>query len=416
MSTDLLKDLRSRASLKAAWSRVKSNGLVSLSERTRKEIKRFDAESTKNLDRIYRQLLQGTYTFAAAEGIPQERKGKTPRPIVRHPVANRIVQRAILDVLQKQPRIKSILANPYSFGGIEARGVRHAIELACKGIKDGKSYFLRSDIKNFFQNIPRHTVISAINEGIADEQFRTLIEEATATELSNIAELKETAEIFPTHEIGVGQGCSLSPLFGNILLEEFDRRMNDRGILCVRYIDDFLMLGGNQKSVIKAFDSAQKLLSDYGLEAYDPRFQSDKSQMGAVNKNSSFLFLGCEVRPGMVRPSRDARTRLISKIKTSADDCKRQLKKIADSRVPTKKALAQTLTDIRNILKGWKDSYGFCNDQQVMKALDQKIDEQLRELFRIYRKYAKEADQGQKRRLWGIPPLTDFRGSPIQWN
>src|SRR5207247_4654967 len=138
------------------------------------------------------------------------------------------------------------------------------------------------------------------------------LERATATELDNLATLGEKCDLFPLHEVGVAQGCCLSPLIGNILLEEFDKEMNGRGIVCVRYIDDFLILGPRENKVVAAFKSAQRLLSKYGLNAYDPITNKEKAEIGEVKRG--FQFLGCEIIPGLITPSAKARQRFMGSL------------------------------------------------------------------------------------------------------
>jgi hypothetical protein len=66
-------------------------------------------------------------------------------------------------------------------------------------------------------------------------------------------------------------------------LRDFDRAMNGRGVTCVRYIDDFLLLGPNQRAIEKAFGQAQKLLMEFGLRAYEPPFKgkAEASEKGS---------------------------------------------------------------------------------------------------------------------------------------
>ena len=87
--------------------------------------------------------------------------------------------------------------------------------------------------------------------------FLELFERATQTTLANLAHLGEDAGLFPVADKGVAQGSPLSPLIGNILLREFDANMNGRGIVCVRYVDDFVMLGPSPSILMKAFARAQ---------------------------------------------------------------------------------------------------------------------------------------------------------------
>ena len=108
-------------------------------------------------------------------------------------------------------------------------------------------------------------------DALGNQQFADLFEQALATNLENQEELEERQlfKLFPDPEIGVAQGSALSALAGNIVLREFDARMNDRGIVCVRYIDDFIILGPSEAKVQAAYRSAQKMLNAMGMDVYD---------------------------------------------------------------------------------------------------------------------------------------------------
>jgi hypothetical protein len=106
--------------------------------------------------------------------------------------------------------------------------------------------------------------------------------------------------VFPTDEEGVAQGSPLSPLFGNILLYDFDREFNGRGLICVRFIDDFILLGDSERSVIRGFDNAKSVLQGIGPTCHDPFFgkpNPEKSCHGKVD--NGFVFLGYDIRPGL---------------------------------------------------------------------------------------------------------------------
>ena len=173
------------------------------------------------------------------------------------------------------------------FGGIKSRGVRDALDAAYQEVMSGATHYIRSDIQEFFTKIPRGVVISKIEDVVDDKKFIDLLTQATTTELENLATLGEDADRFPIYDIGVAQGCCLSPLLGNILLSDFDAQMNGRGILCLRYIDDFIIFGKSPSAVAKAFKSAQHLLGQYRLTAYDPAGASDKAKMGPTNLSAA---------------------------------------------------------------------------------------------------------------------------------
>ena len=253
--------VKSLKRLHEAWRKVYQNGIQSKSEETRKSVKEFSLNSENNLNKIYRKLLNQKWEFDPSDGIPIRRTAQKPRPIVISSIPNRIVQRSILDTLQEEPNIKPYYKVETSFGGIKKRGVRNAIEAAYNAVLSGAEYYIRSDIMEFFVKIPRDYVLQRISDLIKDNLFNDLLKEATKTELKNLDSIKEFSDLFPLYEIGVAQGCCLSPIIGNILLYEFDNEMNKGEIKCLRYIDDFLILGPDASKVHAAFKKAKNLIN-----------------------------------------------------------------------------------------------------------------------------------------------------------
>src|SRR2546428_13070484 len=96
----------SRKVLRNAWRIVYENGIPAKSDETRKQVKEFSIDAEISLERISRQLRGRRFKFPPAEGILSKRPGKKPRPIVKSPIPSRIVQRAILDVLQGEPALE----------------------------------------------------------------------------------------------------------------------------------------------------------------------------------------------------------------------------------------------------------------------------------------------------------------------
>lgn len=400
--------------MRRAWQKVYENGIKSKSEQTQKDVRNFANKSDRNLDRIYRKLLRKEWEFEPALGIfTRSHSGKKQRPLVVSPIENRIIQRSILDVLQKVPAIKAYYEIESSFGGIEGKSVRAALEKVYLCIKNGACYYIRSDIKDFFTNIPKDIVLSIIAKHISDRDFNTLLLKATKVELRNLHELKESAKAFPLYEIGVAQGCCLSPLIGNILLHDFDIEMNDRGISCIRYIDDFIMLGDNLSHLNRAFKNAKRLLGALGLEVHDPDVNKGKADLG--NIKNGFNFLGCIYTPGLLRPNSESCNRLLTHIDTVLKDSitmMREPKKLYDKR----KSLIRTLIDVDNILMGWGNQYSFCNNEQVFKHIDSEVDKKIQNYLGHYAKIKnalKNEIEKNRKRLLGIFIIEENKSDPI---
>lgn len=405
------QDVRGDA-LHSAWRKVHQNGLKSLSSETREAIREFDASAPQQIRRIDRQLRQEKFEFIPQKGVLKKRPGKKPRPLVVGAIKNRIVQRAILDVLQQVPPVCATLQNPFSFGGIKGRDRQKAIAALCISVKAGDKYYIRSDIRDFFTKIPRPTVLAFLAQHIPDDKFLDLTKRAMETTLANLDQLGEDVDLFPLGDKGVAQGSPLSPLMGNILLADFDREMNGRGITCLRYIDDFILLGQDLAKVKKAFENAQRKLAAFGMQAYDPTQEPEKTKIGETAKGLDFL--GCRINPGFVQPSGSARKKLLALVNETLEAGRRAIISAARSasRKLPRKRFAQTLADVDNILAGWGHSFAFCNNFQLFDQLDQNINKMLVDFLRSAERLMKGSDQAF-RRVLGVHLLSDTPFVPL---
>jgi RNA-directed DNA polymerase len=413
-STDeLFKKVRNKKSLWTAWQKVFVNGITSLSRQTKNEIKEFQKVEHSEIERLYRALLKDRFRFSQPLGVPLKSPGKEPRPIVKADIRNRIVQRAILDVLQAESAIKPFLEVPSSFGGIQGRNVKDAVGVAYNEVMNGAAFFIRSDIEKFFAHIPREKVLQFIFQLITGERFCSLLADATLTELSNLAELGEYCHLFPTYEIGVAQGCCLSPLLGNILLYDFDVKMN-KSFVCIRYIDDFIIFGKTRNEVKAGFTKAQRMLKELGLRAYNPFSEDEKKKADIGPTYEGFTFLGCEILPGLVRPSKKSRRRLLSKVEEQLTE---SAGLFASPETVFRRGLsfAQTLSDVSNTIMGWGNQYSYCNDRELMKNLDAQIQSRLYKYFAKFKNSIREtgSDTLNFRRLFGVQALVDCKQDPI---
>jgi RNA-directed DNA polymerase len=401
--------LRKRDTLNAAWRRIRAHGLRSPSSQTRAEILNFEKHELRNLRRIQDDLLRGRFQFARQVGLRIQRPNKGPRPIVLAAVKNRIVQRALLDVLQREPNILRVLQTPTSFGGIKGRGVEDAARAVSEAKRSGAKYFIKSDIKDFFTKIPRSFVLEEIRElaADADPAFLDLLAQGMETNLENLEELGDDAHLFPLGPEGVAQGSPLSALAGNILLQDFDATLNGRGITCVRFVDDFVILGREPSHVHKAFVNAQRLLSTFNMQAYNAIENPEKAKIGHVDQG--FDFLGCHISRGWVLPSASNQNRLLNSLRERLREGRAELNAIARG-LPYRsqpRGFEQTLTDVRNVVRGWGDAYHFCNGYHALESFDRKISSEINGFVEFAYRLRIGAAPETRRCMVGVPLLVE---------
>ena len=113
----LFDDVRSEQNVFSAWRHVKRSALTSGNAEIRGKASEFDHRHHTNIRRLITQLREGRFVFEPVEGVLKDKQkrlkqGKDPRPIAIATLHNRIVQRAILQVLQ--PRILRDAKDPVS--------------------------------------------------------------------------------------------------------------------------------------------------------------------------------------------------------------------------------------------------------------------------------------------------------------
>lgn len=371
--TRLYESVRKRARLWRAWSEIHRNAISSKSADTRAEAKTFKQEIVRNLDRIARQLQQNRFRFLPQKGVLIPKASGRPRPIVMAPIESRVVQRSILDTLQEIPALREVLCAGYNFGGVPGKdfGVPGAIVKVQSAIKE-HPYYLRTDVKSFFERVNRQLAVRGVLRFVEDPKFASLFERAVETEIAEAKKYGPSIQLFPLHDEGVAQGSCLSPLLCNLLLADLDVRMNDRGIVCIRYIDDILILGRSSQSVLKAFISAHEVLAPLGLECYDPRRPEDKGKAEQGLVRNGLTFLGCELKEYQVRPSRQNRHELLANVKAVFGDSLRLLSDRAGA-LSTHVSYAESVTLVSKIVQGWANTFGFCTDERLMGSLDAEI-------------------------------------------
>ncbi len=427
MNSFLYYEVRETKNLKAAWNKIYSNGTsIGASEKSKKAVLEFKKEEGRNLKRIYNKLLKGNFKFSPAKAVPIKKKkgdGKI-RPIVSADVETKIIQRCILDVLQRQDFIKKYLTLPTSFGSIKNKGVPQAIEAAIVAIHQGASYYIASDIKSFFTQVPLPKVYEMISSQLKEEdraEFMELLKGATKLEIDNLENIKKAdRKFFEFDETGTPQGCCLSPLLSNILLYEFDIQMNDDKTKCMRYLDDFVILSTDKKSAWDAFDKAKKLLNTHGLSAYSPKREEDKDKCGEGLTTNAFEFLGVEIKGTQSSPSIKNRNKIFEEV---SGILKQGATNLATNKFDSKESydasLFSTLSYVSRKIQGWGNQYFFCTDRSVFRKLDHVIDKKIREYMDSYsaakRRFEKLPDSSKNhRRLLGVHLLEDCKYVPIK--
>ena len=134
----------------------------------------------------------------------------------------------MLQVLQKR---WDRTFSEHSYGFRPGRSAHQAVEAAQKYIAAGYRWCVDLDLEKFFDRVSHDKLMAKIAERISDKRLLKLIRAFLQ------AGVMENGRVSPVDE-GTPQGGPLSPLLSNIVLDEFDRELERRGLRFARYADD----------------------------------------------------------------------------------------------------------------------------------------------------------------------------------
>lgn len=236
------------ANLSAAWQAVRrkhgSEGLDGVS------IRDFQAAVETHLCQIQQALCTYTYQPSALKRVTLHKPDHRQRLIGVPTVADRIVQHAILNVLE--PHFEPCFC-PCSYGFRPGRSAHQAVQAVADGLQEGLSWVVEADLQDFFDTLDWTILRQQLVTVVHDPPLLTLIQhflQAGALRGHNA----------PLVEQGTPQGAVLSPLFSNVYLTPFDRLMLARGYRLIRYADDFLTLHRTRDAAVTALQCTRDTL------------------------------------------------------------------------------------------------------------------------------------------------------------
>jgi RNA-directed DNA polymerase len=174
--------------------------------------------------------------------IPKE-NGKT-RKLGIPTVVDRLIQQAITQVLSPIFE-KQFSDNSYGFR--PNRSAHDALRRCQEHITNGYKYVVDMDLEKYFDTVNQSKLIQILSETIKDGRVISLIHKFLKAGVMVGGMFEESPE-------GVPQGGPLSPLLGNIMLNECDHELERRGHRFVRYADDMMIFCKSKKAARRTLD------------------------------------------------------------------------------------------------------------------------------------------------------------------
>src|SRR3954451_24153478 len=244
----LMEEVCERENLEVAWHRVRSNqGSAGVDGRTIDETRDYLREHWPT---IREQLLNGTYKPQPVRRVELAKPDGGGRKLGIPTVLDRLIQQAILQVLQGRwdPTFSE-----YSYGFRPGRSPHQAVAQAQSYVVAGYQFVVDIDLAKFFDRVHHDRGIAAVAARVSDRRLLRLIRPyLTVGVLDN--------GLFEASLEGVPQGGPLSPLLSNLVLDELDRELERRGHRFVRYADDCNVYVRSEKAGRRVMESLTRFI------------------------------------------------------------------------------------------------------------------------------------------------------------
>ncbi len=346
----LLEAVLTRQNLQAAWKRVKAN-------RGAAGVDGLDIEQTAEVLRtswpdIRQALLQGRYRPSPVRKVLIPKPDGSQRELGIPTVLDRLIQQALLQVLQ--PLIDPTFSE-HSHGFRPGRRAHDAVKAARAYVQSGKRVVVDVDLEKFFDRV---------NHDILIDRFKRRIEDAGVIRLIRAylnAGIMDGGVVTDRH-LGTPQGGPLSPLLANVLLDEVDKVLEARGYSFARYADDCNVYVGSQKAGERVMTLLRTLYARLRLQINEAK--------SAVASAFGRKFLGYAL---WVAKGREVKCAVARK---ALDNFKARIRQL--TRRSGGRSMSEVVEKLRPYLLGWKSYFGLAQTPAIWRGLDEWLRHRLR--------------------------------------
>ncbi|HUM44517.1 MAG TPA: group II intron reverse transcriptase/maturase [Fervidobacterium sp.] len=240
----LFESILSPANLNSAYKRVKSNKGAA-------GIDKMEVESLKDYlvthkDTLISSILRGKYRPNPTRRVFIPKENGKQRQLGIPTVVDRVIQQSIS---QQLTRVYESQFSDHSYGFRPNRSAHQALKKCQEYITEGYIYAVDMDLERFFDTVVHGKLIEVLSRTIKDGRVVSLIHKYL-----NAGVIQQDGRFGETLE-GVPQGGPLSPLLGNVLLNELDWELERRGHKFVRYADDLVILCKSKRGAERTMES-----------------------------------------------------------------------------------------------------------------------------------------------------------------
>jgi group II intron reverse transcriptase/maturase len=340
--------------LRGAFKEVKRNKGVAGIDNV--SIEDFESNLEENLDQLGHELTTWIYRPNPVRRVEIPKPNGGVRLLGIPCVRDRVVQAALKTILE--PIFEPTFSD-HSYGFRPGRNQQQAVQAAKKIVSSGKEFVVDIDLAKFFDKIHHDRLIARLGQKIDDKRILRII---GMTLRSGVMTCEGMVK--PTDE-GSVQGSPLSPLLSNVVLDELDKELEERGLEFCRFADDCNIFVASREAAKRVMGSISKFIKNrLKLEV-----NTEKSKVAPAKQ---VKFLGMTIIGLAIAISLQSMNRAMAKVKelTPSGTC-----------APIEKTIAK----INTWYTGWSNYYGMTEFPNQLLVIEGHIRRRLRARL-IYQK------------------------------
>ena len=342
---DILSKVLDKDNLNRAYKRVKANkGAPGIDGMTIEEALPWLKEHNHEL---VERIRRGKYSPSPVRRVEIPKPDGGIRKLGIPTVVDRIIQQAMAQ--QLMPIYEPLFCDN-SFGYRPGRGAKDAIQRIKEYAEQGYTKAVVLDLSKYFDTLNHTTLLNLLRKQVKDERVIQMVKRYLKSGVMENGVVTETKE-------GSPQGGNLSPPLANVYLNEFDWEFSRRGVPCIRYADDIVLLARSERAAERLLETSTKYLE----ETWKLKVNREKSRTVSVFAIRNFKYLGfC-----FGKNAKGIYIRVHAKSWKKTKDKLRLL--TSRSRCGS---IVKTLEKIKVYMRGWLNYYGMADMKNNIEDLN----------------------------------------------